>query len=217
MVTVAIARSNLGPDDATHYLDSWALELIDYARNLGYVDVVDINGPDLTYERMTEILTATRPAVLFNFSHGCRNYLMGNDMRCTLTRGWEDTINCGVCGMPSNLKAVQGTAVVAYSCHSGYQLAKCAVAYGAPVYVGWTDNLIVVTDAFGTQDIFKHAMMPMAQRILQGWAVGESVNQARTDLLNLVKQYKPVELVSVGLWYNRKYLSLHGDPNWRLI
>lgn len=217
MVTVAIARSNLGPDDATHYLDSWALELIDYARNLGYVDVVDISGPDMTYERMTEILTATKPAVLFNFSHGCRNYLMGNDMRCTLTRGWEDTINCGICGMPSNLRAVQGTAVVAYSCHSSYQLAKCAVAYGAPVYVGWTDSLIVVTDAFGTQDIFKQALMPMSQRILQGWAVGDSVNQARTELLNLVRTFKSVELVSVGLWYNRKYLTLHGNPNWKLI
>lgn len=214
--TIAISHSNLGAGDATVHLDRWSRELVMFASQKGF-NVVDIGGPDLTYERMTDILLATKPAILFNFSHGCRTYLMGNDLRCTLTRGWEDDISCGTCGKPSNLSAIKGMAVVAYSCHSGYQLGKCAVNYGCPAYVGFSDSLIVVSDKFGVQNIFKDALMPMSYRILEGWTVGAAVEQTRVDLLNLVRSFKSVELVSVPLWYNRKYLTQLGDPNWKLI
>lgn len=213
---IAVSHSNLGPGDATFHLDQWALELIAYAKQLGY-PVIDISGPDLVYERMTQILANTKPAVLFNFSHGCRTYLMGNDMRCTLTRGWEDPESCGVCGMPSNLKAISGTAVIAYSCHSGAQLSKCAVAYGSPAFVGFSDNLIVVSDKFGIQDIFKDALMPMAYRIIEGTPIGMAVDETRMTLLEKVKLYKPIELISVPLYFNRTYLVLEGNPNWRLV
>lgn len=212
---IAVSHSNLGPGDATFILDQWALELIKYARQLGY-PVIDIGGSDLTYRRMTDILQATKPAVLFNFSHGCRTYLMGNDMRCTLTRGMQDPESCGICGMPSNLKVVNGMAIVAFSCHSGAQLSKCAVAYGCPAYLGFSDNLILVSDLYGTQNIFKEALLPLARHVLKGWTIGEVVRQARTDLLFTVKQYKPVELISVPLYYNRKYLVLEGNPEWKL-
>ena len=212
---IAVSHSNLGPGDATFHLDMWVMELIQYARQLGY-PVIDIGGADLTYYRMTEILTSTKPAILFNFSHGCRTYLMGNDMQCTLTRGWEDPQSCGVCGKPSNLNAISGMAVIAYSCHSGAQLSKCAIQYGSPAYVGFSDNLIVVSDKYGTQNIYKDALLPIAQHVLENWTIGEAVQQARNDLLSAVKQYKPVELISVPLYYNRKYLVLEGNPDWRL-
>lgn len=214
--TIAIAHSNLGPGDATYILDQWATQLIQYAHQLGY-NVVDISGQNLVYDRVTEILSQTKPAVLFNFGHGCRTYLMGNDMRCTLTRGWEDAQSCGVCGMPSNLKSIAGTAIIAYSCHSGAQLGKCAISYGSPAYVGFADNLIVVSDKYGTQNIFKDALLPLSYRILEGSPIGMAVDAARTMIYDAVKKFKPVELVSVPLWYNLKYLVLHGDPNWKLI
>jgi hypothetical protein len=135
-ITVAISRSNLGPTDATHHLNQWAQELIAYARQLNY-NVIDISGPDLVYERFTEILQNTKPSILFNFSHGCQSYLVGNDLRCTLARGseWEQThpdhFACGICGMPSNLRVVKNMGIVAFSCHSAAQLGKCATKYGA--------------------------------------------------------------------------------------
>jgi len=213
--TIAVSHSNLGPGDATFILDQWALELISYATTLGY-PVIDIGGSNLTYERMTEILLQTKPAILFNFSHGCRTYLMGNDMRCTLTRGQQDPESCGMCGMPSNLKVIEGTAIVAYSCHSGAQLSKCAIQYGSPMYIGFSDSLIVVSDKFGTQNIFKESLLPLAKRLLEGWTAGDAIDAARNDLLNNVKLYKPVELISVPLYYNKKYLVLEGNPGWRL-
>ena len=215
MPTIAIAHSDLGVGDATHILDEWAQELILYAKALGYT-VIDIAGPDLTYQRMTDILQATKPAVLFNFSHGCKTYLIGNDMRCTLTRGWEDSTSCGVCGLPSNLKSISGTAIIAYSCHSSAQLGKCAINYGSPVYVGFSDSLIVVSDAYKTQDIFKNTLMPMAYRALEGTPIGMAVDETRFNLIDSTKRYKPVELISVPLYWNYKYLTLHGDPNWKV-
>ncbi len=56
----------------------------------------------------------------------------------------------------------------------------------------------------------------VAYHILEGWTIGAATEQARVDLLEFVKKYKPVELVSVPLYYNRKYLVLEGDHNWRL-
>jgi len=213
--TIAVSHSNLGPGDATFILDQWAQELISYAKALGY-PVIDIGGSNLTYERMTQILQETKPAVLFNFSHGCRTYLMGNDMRCTLTRGWEDSESCGVCGKPGNLNAISGTAIIAFSCHSGAQLGKCAIQYGAPAYVGFSDSLIIVSDKYGTQNIYKEALLPIARHVLENWTIGEAVQQARDDIMSAVKLYKPVELISVPLYYNRKYLVLEGNSNWRL-
>jgi len=213
---IAVSHSDLGVGDATHILNQWAEELISYAKALGY-PVIDIGGSNLTYERMTDILMQTRPALLINFSHGCRAYLMGNDMRCTITRGWEDPESCGVCGMPSNLKAIAGVGIVAFSCHSAHQLGKCCVAAGSPFYIGFSDNLIVVSDQFGTQNIFKESLLPLAKRILEGWTVGAAAEATSSDLLNNVKLYKPVELISVPLWYNKKYLIQLGDPNWKLI
>ena len=216
MTTIAVARSNLGPGDATNILDGWALELEGYARSLGY-NVVDISGKDLTYDGMTRILTATKPKILFNFSHGCKNYLIGNDLGCTLTRGWEDVIACGVCGKASNLSVVKGMAVVAYSCNAATQLGKCMIAYGSPAFVGFSDSLIVVSDAFGMQDIFRDTLMPMAHKILTGMPIGAAVELTKADLRETVLQYKPIELISVPLEYNREYLELLGDPNWSLI
>lgn len=222
MITIAVSRSNLGMGDATYHLDQWAQELITHAKALGY-NVIDINGPDLVYERFTEILLNTRPAVLFNFSHGCQNYLVGNDLRCTLARGaeWEqvhpDHFACGVCGMPGNLKVVKNMGIVAFSCHSAAQLGKCCVAAGSPFYIGFSDSLVITSDKYGTQDIFKESLLPLAKRILDGWNIGASVEATHNDLLNNVKLYKPIELVSVPLWYNRKYLTQLGDPKWKLF
>ncbi len=221
-ITVAIARSNLGQGDATWHLDQWGLELENYAQQLGY-NIIDISGVDLVYERFTEILQNTHPAVLFNFSHGCRSYLVGNDLRCSLTRGaeWEqshpDHFACGVCGKPSNLKSISGTSIIAYSCHAAYQLGRCSIQYGAPSFTGFTDSLVITSDKYGTQNIFKDALLPLSKRILDGWRIGMAVEQTREDLLKTVKQYKIVELVSVPLWYDRKYLTQLGDPNWSLM
>ncbi len=213
---IAISHSDLGAGDATHILNAWAIDLENYANALGF-SVLDIAGSDLTYERITKILTETKPAVLFNFGHGCQDFLIGNDGRCMLTNGFVDMYSCGTCGKPSNLNVLKDVAVVAFSCNTGVQLGKCAVKYGSPAYVGFADNLVIVSDAYRTQDIFRNALLPLAMRILEGQTIGDATNATRTDLINTVKLYKPIELISVPLWYNKKYLVQLGNPDWKLI
>jgi hypothetical protein len=171
---------------------------------------VDISGPNLVYNNFTQILEATKPKILFNFSHGCHTYLIGSDMRCSLTRGWEDQTSCGVCGMPSNLGAIKDIGIVAMSCDSAYQLGRCAVNYGAPFYIGFQDKLIIVSDAYGSQNIYRDALLPIAKNLLIGWEVGAVVEKTKDDL------YKPVELLSVTLYYDLTYFTAHGNLKWRM-
>jgi len=222
MPTVAIAHADQA-GGAMDILDQWANELKKYANEIGYT-VIDICGSDLTYEGLTEILQDTKPAVLFNFSIGTAFCLIGNDMECTLTSGEK-------CNVPkldlnfqplnrrqNNLNVVAGTAVIAYSSYAATELGPEIIKAGSPCFVGFSDNLIVVSDDIGTQDIFKESLLPLAKRILQGWTVGKAVEATHVDLLNKIKEYKVkgYDLISMPLFYNEKSLTLLGDPNWKL-
>lgn len=207
---VAIAHANQIHDGAMPIIDSWAVEIIEHATELGHI-VVDISGPDLTYERITEILAQTKPALLINFSLGRKTCLMGNPVNgmigCTLTQGD---------GMPSNLHAVSGIAVISYSNYAGGQLGQNMIKGGCPALIGFSEDLIVVSDKDRTQNIFKDSLLPLAKRVLEGLPVGDAVEATRSDLLNIVKKYKAVKLISVPLFSNIKQLTLLGNPKWKL-
>lgn len=207
---VAIAHADQIHDGAMPIIDSWAVEMIEHAAGLGYT-VVDISGPDLTYERTTGILAQTKPALLINFSLGRKTCLIGNPVNgmigCTLTQGD---------GMPSNLHAVSGIAVISYSNYAGGQLGQNMVRAGCPALLGFSEDLIVVSDKDGTQNIFKDSLLPLAKRVLEGLPAGEAVEATRSDLLNIVKKYKAVKLISVPLYSNMKQLTLLGNPKWKL-
>ena len=210
----------------------------------------------IPYECMTDILQVTKPAVLFNFSYGCKEYLMGNPvngiMRRTLTSGNDDCPTPSVAGTSisqedseilygtNNLHVVAGTAVIAYSSHAASQLGPEIIKAGSPAFVGFSEELVIVSDetktqdisrgvfAVGdngtllyytrTQDIFRDALLPLAKRILQGWTVGAAVEATRIDLLNKIKEYKAKgdDLISLPMFYNKRSLTLLGDPNWKL-
>ncbi len=210
--TVAIAHADRA-GGAMDILNKWAVELEKYAEDLGY-NVVDISGPDITYHRFTEIIQKMRPAVLFNFSLGTKDYLIGNDMRCFLTAGREDRL--GICRQHSNLKAIQEVAVVSYSSHSASRLGRRAVEQGTPCYIGWSEDLAVVSDESDTVNIFKEALIPISHHILEGWTAGKVVEQAQGDILKTVKEYKKTEYISLPLFYDKRGLTLLGGSNWRL-
>ena len=226
MPTVAIAHADQA-GGAMDILEEWAQELKKSAYEMGYT-VIDICGSDLTYEGLTDILQATKPAVLFNFSMGTECCLIGNDMKCMLTGGRNVTScmtpTCTFEGEPlklrckNNLNVVAGTAVIAYSSRAASQLGQEIIKAGSPAFVGFSEYLIIVSDNTGTQDIFKESLLPLAKRILEGWTVGNVVKAAHVDLLNKIKEYKVkgYDLISMPLFYNEKSLTLLGDPNWKL-
>ncbi len=209
---VAIAHANL-VGGIMDIVSGWAVELEDYAGQLGY-SVIDISGMDLVYERFTEILKNTHPAVLFNFSYGGSTFLIGNPvngiMGCTLTMGKQDG------GMPNNLGAVVGAAVIAYSDHSASQLGPAIIKSGSPSFAGFSQSLVITSDRAETQDIFKNSLLLLAKRILEGHSMGEAVEETRADLLKNARKYEKYELISLPLLYNRKFLTQLGDPDWNL-
>jgi len=216
MPTVAIAHADHA-GSGMDILDAWATELKKYADGLGY-NVIDICGSDLTYEGLTEILQDTKPAVLFYFGFGDKTHLIGNDTRPALTgqkdKDWKPYTN----GMLGNLQSVAGTAVIAYSSRAASQLGQEIIKAGSPCFVGFSEDLIIVSDDTRTQDIFRDALLPLAKRILQGWTVAKAVEATHVDLLNKIKEYKAkgYDLISLPMFYNKKSLTLLGDPNWKL-
>lgn len=209
MKTIAIAHADLD-DGAMRILDGWAVELEKHAENLGYA-VVDISGPDLTYERMTDILLSTKPAILFNFSYGRRTCLIGNPVNgmrnCTLTKGD---------GMKSNLHAVSGIAVISYSNYTAGQLGQNMIRAGCPALAGFSDDVILASAKDGIESIFKDSLLPLAMRILEGMPVGDSVFSTYIDLVNKIKEYRAYKHIYLPLFYNLKSLTVLGDLNWKL-
>jgi hypothetical protein len=207
--TVAIAHADHA-GGAMDNIDTWAVELIDYAEKLGY-NIVDICGSDLTYDRLPEILAQTKPAILFNFSHGRKTCLLGNPVdgmiKCTLTQGN---------GLPSNLRAMSGIAVVSYSSYTAGQLGEMMIKSGCPALAGFSEYLIIVssdTDPY----LFQWCLLPLSKSILDGFSVGEAVAGARKAMSITIKQYKAIKHIAVPLLYDCKSLTLLGDPDWRLI
>jgi hypothetical protein len=191
-------------------IDGWAIELKKYAENLRY-NVIDISGPDLTYERMPEILATTKPAALFNFSYGRKTCLMGNPIdgmtKCTLTQGD---------GMPSNLSVLSGIAVVSYSSFTGGELGERMIKAGCPALVGFKDLFMFVSDGAKTLDVFKKSLLILSERVLRGFPIGEAIERASCDLSKEVVKYKDLKHVSLPLLHDMRSLTLLGDADWGL-
>lgn len=203
---VAIAHADKSQVVA-EILEKWAQELIKCAA-MRYT-VINICGDNLTYERMTKILQVTKPSILFYLGPGNKAHLIGNDMKPVLTC-------CPDAGVPDNLQSVAGMAVIAYSSLAEQQLGPEIIKAGSPCFVGFSDQLIIVSDKHGSENIFKESLLPLAKRILRGWTVGAAVEQTRSDLLAAVMERRDNEFISISLFANRKGLKYLGNPNWKL-
>lgn len=172
--------------DSNNILNWWAVELISYSKTVGY-DVVDICDP--TYQQFTDMLTEHRPLILFNFAIGDKT--------------------------PYYVFASKGTAIVSFL-SSTVQFGKRCIEAGAPVYIGFEKELIVVSDNLDSEDIFKQALLPVAMRMLDGWTAGNCVDSARSDLLLKAKQYKDMKYISLALLSNINSLTLLGNENYKI-
>lgn len=210
--TIAIIRPRSGDEkDATRVTYQWGQKLINYAVGIGY-DVLDLAYPNVTYQNISAILDKYKPDMLIHFGHGCDTYLMG-DTECILTGGTEIDNTCASCEMPENLHNVNGTIIVAYSCHASNELGKQMIAAGAKAFVGFRDYLMFTEDDVDIQDVFRDALLPLSERIMNGCTVEEAVKETRKELIEITKEWKPVKYVSVPMYWNYKYMEMLGDPN----
>lgn len=208
---IVIIRPRSGDEkDATRVTHQWGQTLIDYATSIGY-DVLDIAAPNVTYQNVTAVLNKYHPDMIIHFGHGCETYFMG-DTECILTGGTKIDKTCVPCEHPGNLHNLNGTIVVAYSCHTSNELGKQMIAAGAKAFVGFSDYLMFTEDDVSIQDVFRDALLPLSEKIMNGYTVEEAVEQTRNNLIEITKQWKPVKYVSVPMYWNYKYMELLGDP-----
>jgi len=210
--TIAIIRPRSGDEkDATRVTHQWGQDLIEYAMGIGY-NVLDIASPNVTYSNVTAILKKYKPDMIIHFGHGCDTYFMG-DTECIITGGMKVDNTCVSCEKPENLHDLNGTIVVAYSCHASNELGKQMISAGAKAFVGFRDYLMFTEDDVSIQDVFRDALLPLSKRIMDGYTVSESVDQTRKELIRITKEWKQVKYVSVPMYWNYKYMELLGDSN----
>ena len=185
--TVAISHIACKPNvDMLWHVDQWAQELIEYAKKLGY-NIVDIC--ECQYDLLTKVLEMTQPAILFNFS------IEENLFDTSITNDFG---------------------IVSYSSHSASRFGKRCIDAGSPFYIGFTDDLLFITDDFGTQDIFKECLLEISKKILEGWSSGSAVYHTKNNLLETVKQYKTEKRISLPLFHDMKSLTILGDMSWTI-
>ena len=211
----AIARPLMtDPKDPTHITYQWGQAIIDYALSHG-VDVLDIKGKWVEHQNITPLLMQNHPDLFVYTGHGCRNFL-ATQTGCSMTNGWAEDICSSQCSGKCNLRALRGSIIVTFSCHSASQLGKCAVRYGARAYVGFSDYMMFTTDSMKSQDMFRDAMLPMAIELINGKTVGEAVAATKHALLAAAKQYKPIKYLAIPMYWNYEYMQVLGDMNARL-
>jgi hypothetical protein len=210
--TIAIARAKFmwGQYDL---INKWALELEEYAKNLGY-NVIDISGSDLTYERITEILTQTKPSILFNFTLGTKECLIGDfidggPIKCALTPGNS---------RPSNLGVLKSMAVVAYSCYSAGRLGEKMIQAVCLVVVGFSEEVIVMSPfpESNAHEIHKECLLSLAKRILEGYTIGKAIDATRKQLLDAMEDNIHDTDLCEALVFNKRSLRMLGDYSWKL-
>lgn len=211
----AIARPLMNdPGDPTHITYEWGQAIIDYALSHG-VDVLDIKGPWVEYQKISALLTKNRPDLFVYTGHGCRNFLATQN-GCSMTNGWQEDVCKVQCAQPPNLRLLRDAIVVTFSCHSSSQLGKCAIKYGARAYIGFSDYMMFTSDSKGSQDLFRDALLPMAIELINGKTVGEAVIATKAALLLAAKKWKPVKYLAIPFYWNYEYMQVDGDMNARL-
>lgn len=211
----AIVRPEMpDPADPTHITYKWGQLIIDYALTHG-VDVLDIIGSWVEYDKITKLLSDKHPDLFVYTGHGCKNFL-STPNGCSLTNGWKEDVCRAQCDKPPNLNLLKNAIVVTFSCHSASQLGKCAIKYGAKAYIGFSDFMMFTSDGLGSQDIFRDALLPMALELINGKTVGEAVDITKAGLYQAARQWKPVKYMAIPLYWNLEYMQVLGDLNARL-
>ncbi len=200
--------------DPTHITFDWGQIVLDYAMDNG-VDTIDIVDPWTEYDNITPLLYQHHPDIFVYTGHGCKNYL-ATPKGCSITNSWNEPICEYQCVRNSNLKSLRGSIVVTFSCHSASQLGKCAIKYGARAYIGFSDFLMFTSDEFGSQDLFRDALLPMALRLIDGKSVGEAVAATKYALYSSAKHYKRIKYLSIPFLWDYEYMQVQGDMNAKL-
>ncbi len=124
--------------------------------------------------------------------------------------------NCRLCLKDTNVQLLKGKIIITTACHSGFQLGKCAIAYGAEIYLGYTDLFLFPVDSMRSQDITGDIQLEFLRNLLLGKSVRESEISMRKMEDAYIRMYKKIKYIAVPMRWNQKYRVIHGNPDARI-
>lgn len=123
----------------------------------------------------------------------------------------EDDTCSPICLRDTNVHLLSRKIAIAIACHSADQLGKCAVAYGAKVYVGYSDLMMFPVDSLGSDGFFKDVHREFIKELL----LGNTIRGANIKMENLedylIRRYKRIKYLALPLLWNKKNRKIIGD------
>jgi len=118
-----------------------------------------------------------------------------------------------LCFNETNVHLLKDTLVMTIACHSSSQLGRCAVAYGATAYMGYSDLLLFPVDGMRSQDEFGNFHVELMRNILLGDSVGDAYNKMMKMEDLYIRANKGVKWLALPSLWNHKCRELLGDAN----
>lgn len=229
--------------DATQWTAEWGEKAIKMAKELGY-NVIAIKGDNTTYKNVSDALTKYQPRLYIHMGHGCLLSLQGNSeciiakkmstdkiiemamrgRRLYCSRNMEMGYGClsddpcfPICLKDTNVNLLNGTIVFAVACHSSAQLGRCAIAYGAEAYVGYSDLMLFPVDSMKSQDMAGEIHLEYLRYLLMGYSVSEAEYMMRKMEDAYIQMYKPVKYISIPILWNQEYREVLGYADARIF
>lgn len=123
---------------------------------------------------------------------------------------------CSPCFKETNINLLRGAIIGATACHSGLQLSKCAISYGAETYIGYNELFLFPVDSMKSQDISGEIQLEFLRNLLLGKSIRES-EIIMTKMENVyIGMYKKIKYVSLPMLWNQKYRTITGNPDARI-
>lgn len=117
------------------------------------------------------------------------------------------------CFYDTNINLLKGKIIFAVACNTGLQLGRCAVAYGAETYIGYSDLFLFPTDTVKSHEIVGETQLEGLRNLLLGKSVRESEIEMKKREDTNIRIYRKIKYVAIPLRWNQKYRVIYGNQN----
>lgn len=197
-------------DDTTHYLSSWAKQVIICAENHG-LRIMDLNRERAVKAEFEGKINAGNPCLVMLNGHGDNNLVAGHKNEPLLIGGINDLL-------------LKSRMVYALSCKSAKELAPRSIASGTKSYTGYDDDFIFnympsmlsrpLND--GRARMFFEPSNMFMESLIKGNTVEEAKYKAvqifRRNISKALGSPDSARLAK-NLWWDLKHFVSHGDLN----
>lgn len=123
---------------------------------------------------------------------------------------------CNPCFKETNIHLLRGAIIGATACHSGLQLARCAISHGVETYLGYNELFLFPVDSMRSQDITGEIQLELLRNLLLGKSVRESEIAMRKMEDTYIRMFKKIKYLSLPILWNQEYRTITGNPDARI-